>query len=194
MGRDMALLPWPPPLPGSAGGIDTFLSTAIRSLLGLCDFVIVVAGSNASRLAPLVYVHNASLVQNPAPERGQFSSLQVGLQEVLNHGRDAAIITLVDRPPARAATLTTLHQAFLAAPSDIWATVPEYKGKHGHPFIAGRELMHAFLKASPTANAREIEHQHESHIQYFPIDDPYITLNIDTPAAYSALLAAPAMP
>ena len=38
----------------------------------------------------------------PIPSRGQFSSLRVGLHEVLNRGRDTAIITLVDRPPASA--------------------------------------------------------------------------------------------
>ncbi len=193
MGRDKALLPWPPPVSGEANRAgETFLSAAIRSLLPFCDLVLVVAGANVSRLAPVVYMSNASLVTNPAPERGQFSSLQVGLQEVLNHGRDAAIITLVDRPPARASTLATLREAFQAAPSNIWATVPEYQGKHGHPFIAGRELTNAFIKAPPTANAREIEHQHNSHIQYVPLNDPTVTLNVDTPEAYSALQAEPA--
>ena len=50
-------------------------------------------------LAPVVYAAGGSLLRNPAPEDGQFSSLRVGLQEVLNLGRDAVMITLVDRPP-----------------------------------------------------------------------------------------------
>ena len=33
MGRDKALLPWPPPVAGQAASSDTFLSAAIRSLL-----------------------------------------------------------------------------------------------------------------------------------------------------------------
>src|SRR4051812_2760125 len=98
MGSDKALLRWPPATATSSGGGETFLSAGIRSLLQFCDLVLIVAGSTASRLEPVVYTHNASLVVNRAPERGQFSSLQTGLQEVLNRGRDAAIITLVDRP------------------------------------------------------------------------------------------------
>ena len=74
--------------------------------------VLVVAGRNEANLAPVVYANGASLVINPAPERGQFSSLQTGLKEVLNQGRDAAMITLVDRPPVDAATLQQLHDAF----------------------------------------------------------------------------------
>jgi CTP:molybdopterin cytidylyltransferase MocA len=84
------------------------------------------------------------LVTNPEPDRGQFSSLQIGLQQVLSQGRDAAMVTLVDRPPASAATLKTLSSAFTEAPNDVWAVVPEYNGKHGHPFLVAREMIEAF--------------------------------------------------
>ncbi len=61
----------------------------------------IVAGKNEPVMAPIAYANGASVVMNPDPSRGQFSSLQVGLHEVLNRGRDAAMITLVDRPPVR---------------------------------------------------------------------------------------------
>src|SRR5512137_1495458 len=99
MGRDKALLPW-------RGG--TFLSAAIRALQPLTDFVIVVAGGNAGELEPIINANAAFMVLNPNPEQGQFSSLKIGLQEVLNRGRDAAIITLVDRPAAAVATIEQL--------------------------------------------------------------------------------------
>lgn len=124
---------------------------------------------------------------NPDPDRGQFSSLQIGLREVLNRGRDAAMITLVDRPPANSATIQILRDAYAAAGSDAWAVVPEFSGKHGHPYVAGRELIEAFLQAAPTANARDIEHAHRQHIVYVPVDDPMVVLNINTPEEYAAL-------
>jgi molybdenum cofactor cytidylyltransferase len=185
MGTDKALLPWPPTV--ASPSRDTFLSAAISSLLQVCDLVVVVAGKNEEWLTPVVYANNASLIRNPAPERGQFSSLQVGLQEVLNRGRDAALITLVDRPPVRPATLQALHDSFVAAPINIWAVVPEYKGHHGHPFISGRELIHKWLQAPPTATARDIEHQYAAHLQYLPVDDPYVVINVDTPQDYASL-------
>ncbi len=190
MGTDKALLPWPPVAPGAASSGHTFLSAAIQALSPFSDLVIVVAGKNEANLAPVVYAEGGFLVRNPAPEREQFSSLQVGLHEVLNRGRDAALITLVDRPPVSAATLETLLAAFTSATAKgKWAVVPEYQGRHGHPILIGREMIEAFLKAPATGTAREIEHQHRQHIEYVPVDDPRITMNVDTPADYAAQLA-----
>jgi len=183
MGRDKALLPWPP----GAAGNESFLSAAIRSLDPVTELVIVVVGVNESNLTPVVYSRGAFLVRNPHPELGQFSSLRVGLQEVLNRGRDAAIITLVDRPPASAGTLQTLTAAFESSTENTWAVVPERQGKHGHPYLVSREMIEAFLKASVSGNAREVEHQNQQHIAYVTVDDPAVTLNVNTPEDYAAL-------
>ena len=183
MGRDKALLPWPP-----SGQADTFLSSAIRLLFSHVDEVLVVVGTNEAAVAPVVYANGASVVVNPDPARGQFSSLQVGLREVLKRGRDAAMITLVDRPPVQAATLERLESAFdRAIAQRKWAVVPEYQGKHGHPILAGREMLEAFLRAPETSNAREVEHTHQSQIEYVAVDDPLVALNVDTPEQYAAL-------
>jgi molybdenum cofactor cytidylyltransferase len=189
MGTDKALLPWPPSLVGQPQSTETFLSAAIRSFALSTDFVVIVVGKNEVPLAPVAYAHAASIVVNPDPSRGQFSSLQVGLHEVLNRGRDAAMITLVDRPPVGRATIQLLREAFESAPPNIWAVVPEYSGYHGHPYLVGRELIEAFLQAPPTASAREIEHRHQDRIQYISVDDPCVTLNINTPDDYAALTA-----
>jgi molybdenum cofactor cytidylyltransferase len=189
MGRDKALLPWPPAADGQTPSKGSFLSAAIRSLSFSTDFVVVVAGNNEDTLAPIAYASGASLIVNPDTGRGQFSSLQVGLREVLNRGRDVAVITLVDRPPASAATVQGLRDSFEAAPQSVWALVPEFAGKHGHPFIAGREMMERFLREPATGNARDVEHRYQEHVQYLPVDDPYVALNINTPEDYAALAA-----
>jgi molybdenum cofactor cytidylyltransferase len=191
MGKDKALLPWPPPAGGQSPGSDTFLSAAIRSLGLATEFVLVVVGKNEAALAPIIYAHGASLIANPDPSRGQFSSLQVGLHEVLSHGRDAAMVTLVDRPPVSTTTIQTLRHAFESADQDIWAVVPEFSEKHGHPYLVGREMMEAFLRVPATSIARDIEHQHEKHIRYVRVDDPLVALNINTQEDYARLLARP---
>src|SRR5258708_17891256 len=89
MGRDKALLP-------CVNG--TFLSAAFLELQQVTELVIVVAGRNQADLAPIVNAHAAFMIVNENPDQGQFSSLQLGLQDVMNRGRDAAIATLVDRP------------------------------------------------------------------------------------------------
>ena len=184
MGRDKALLPWPP----GAASRGTFLSATIELLQAWSEMVIVVAGKNAESLRPIVYAAAGYLVINRHPERGQFSSLQVGLQEVLNRGRDAAIVALVDRPPAQPGTLARLCEAFSDAyESGKWAVVPEYNGRHGHPILIGREMIEAFLRAPAESNARDVEHSLQAHILYVPVDDPNVVANVDTPEDYQRL-------
>ena len=187
MGRDKALLPWPP----EAGATGTLLSAAIQLFDPFVDIVLVVAGKNQEDVASVVYANGASLVVNPDPQRGQFSSLQAGLHEVLNRGRDAAVITLVDRPPVSPATIQILSDAFDGALlGSQWAVVPEYQGKHGHPIFVGREMMEAFLRAPATSSARDVEHAHLEKISYVSVDDPLVVTNIDTPEQYAELSAS----
>jgi len=172
MGQDKALLPWM---------TGTFLSTAIRALQALTDLVIVVAGANANELEPVVNANAAFMVVNPKPELGQLSSLQTGLQDLLNRGRDAALVTLVDRPAPAVETIEQVKDAFVAAGLGTWAAIPEYGGKHGHPIAIGREMISAFLSAPLAASAREVEHAHQKNILYIPVSDPLVTVNINTP-------------
>jgi molybdenum cofactor cytidylyltransferase len=190
MGTDKALLPWPPVSPGQVPN-KTFLSAAIESLAQVSDAVIVVTGKNRRSLAPVIYANGASLAINHDPDRGQFSSLQTGLQEVLNRGRDAAIVTLVDRPPVSDATMERLHAAFGSAMARWkWAVVPQYNGKHGHPIFLAREMIEAFLKAPATASARDIQQQNREQIVYVEVEDPLVTVNVNTPEEYAALQRA----
>ena len=197
MGRDKALLPWPPVAEG-APAVNTFLGAMIDLMQPYCDLVIVVGGSNAEKLEPVVDAHNAFLVVNPRPERGQFSSMQTGLREVLNRGRDAAFVTPVDRPPVLPGTLQALRSAFLNAETEIWAVVPEVtrdgSAVHGHPILIGREMIEQFLRAPATAIARDIEHQHQQHISYLPLADERVAANIDTPEQYQQLLRSETIP
>jgi molybdenum cofactor cytidylyltransferase len=179
MGRDKALLPWR----GS-----TFLAGTIDLLSPVTEMVIVVGGKNAPHLQPLVNAAGAYLVVNREPERGQFSSLRIGLQEVLNRGRDAAVVALVDRPAANANTLAQLKQRFLDRVGEgIWAVVPRYGDRNGHPLVIGREMIHAFLSAPPDGTAREVEHAHQQHMEYVTVDDPLVVLNVDTPDDYKQI-------
>jgi len=178
MGRDKALLPWRE---------GTFLSAAIRALQPATELVLVVAGANAASLEPIANAYAAFMVVNPEPQRGQFSSLQAGLQEVLNRGRDAAIVTLVDRPAAEPETIEQIKTAFLSSDERIWAVAPEYGGKHGHPLVMGREMIEAFLRAPSGSNARDVEHGRQEHIRYLPVRDPLVVANVDTPEDFERI-------
>jgi CTP:molybdopterin cytidylyltransferase MocA len=194
MGRDKALLPWPKTDAPTAGPQSTLLSSSIHALSDHCDIVLVIAGANADHLRPVVYACGADVVVNPAPEREQFSSLQVGLHEVLSLGRDSAMVTLVDRPPLQPQTLAALVAAFDCRPHSIWAIVPEYQHAHGHPILIGREMIEAFLRAPVTSNAREVQHAQRQRIAYVETTDALVTTNLDTLEAYASCHSVEAAP
>jgi CTP:molybdopterin cytidylyltransferase MocA len=126
MGRDKALLPWP-----AESITGTFLSGAVDVLAATTEMTIVVAGENEASLRATIFSRAGYLVVNPDPSRGQFSSLRVGLQAVLDRGHDGAVVMLVDRPPV-ARTTVELLQAVLGESSEeqVWAVVPQYRGIH----------------------------------------------------------------
>ena len=193
MGRDKALLPWPPVAEGTPAA-NTFLGATIDLLQASSDLVIVVAGQNEAAIEPVAYAHGAFIAVNRQPERGQFSSLQTGLQEVLSRGRDAALIALIDHPPVLPITVETLRDAFLNSGPNVWAVIPEVRrGEevlHGHPILIGREMIEAFLRAPADATARDVEHSLQQHIQYVPVEDARVATNIDTPQDYERLFAS----
>jgi molybdenum cofactor cytidylyltransferase len=190
MGRDKALLPWPPVAEGTPV-VNTFLGSWIDLLQQETELVIVVAGHNRAQIAPIVFGHGGFLIENENPERGQFSSIQTGLQDVLNRGRDGAVIALVDRPPVVPGTIRELKHALWSSPPEIWGVVPEIQRgeqtSHGHPVAVGRDMIEAFLRAPAESTARDVEHQHRQNIRYLPVDDPYVAMNIDTPEDYERL-------
>ena len=186
MGTDKALLPWP--AANTTGA--TLLSSAIAALKPFTREVIVVAGRNAGSLASVVALNRGSIVVNPAPERGQFSSLRTGLQEAIARGCDAAMITPVDCPPLSASSLEVLIQAFEQARArGQWAVAPESNGRHGHPLLAARPLIDAFLNAPVTSNARDVKRVHAEKFEYVPVADLHLSADMNTPAEYAAISA-----
>ncbi len=191
MGTDKALLLWPPSAAdATAPPGQTLLSAAILALQPFTRAVVVVAGKNSDRIAPIIDECGAHMASNPAPERGQFSSLQVGLHEILARGCDAAMITPVDCPPLAPSSLALLSASFERAfARGLWAVAPENNGKHGHPLLVNREMLDAFLAAPVSSNAREVLHAHAERIEYVPVPDPLAKAGLNTPQDYAALAA-----
>lgn len=191
MGRDKALLPWPSAASGSANSPgETLLSASIAALKPFTESIVVVAGKNANSIASVITANGASMVQNLAPERGQFSSLQVGLREALARGCTAAMITLVDSPPLSTASLERLRTVFeQALAMGKWGVAPENNGRRGHPLLASHNLIDAFLAAPITSNAREIKRANAQLIESVPVSDSLVSVDVNTPEEYAALLS-----
>ncbi len=188
MGSDKAMLPWPPPPPGTIQPPGpTLLSAAILAFQPLTRLVVVVAGNNAQGVGITAGACGAHMVRNPHPELGQFSSLQMGLREALSRACDSAMITPVDCPPLSAISLLRLCDSLQRARAQgIWAVAPENDGKHGHPLLVSDEMIVRLLDAPVTANAREVLHANVGRVAYVSVPDSLERAGLNTPEDYEA--------
>ena len=183
MGRAKALLPL-----GPRG--ETFVSRIARTLRagGAADVVVVVGGSGPQveralrqeALPPRVAV-------NRTPDRGQLSSVQVGLRAVDRPGVGGVLVTLVDVPLVSADTV----RALLAVHDATRAPVvrPARGGRHGHPVLFDRSVFDELRAA--TRSAKEVVSAHLRESIAVPIAEDGPFRDIDTPADYAAAFGRP---
>lgn len=178
MGRPKAALRW---------GDETFIASVLRTLSDAgASPLLVVCGEHATETERALPAElDVSLVSNPAPERGQLSSLQVALTALGEV--DGAMVSLVDHPAVRVETAAALLQA--ARPDRI--VVPRHARRRGHPVVFGSALF-AELRATPhEAGARAVVRADPARVVEIDVDDPGIHVDIDTPADLAAATRAP---
>lgn len=167
---------------------ETFLDRLIGLFAVVCDPVIVVLGHQSEQIrAGSDRIGQAVVTVNPDPERGMLSSLQCGLQAV-PAGVEAVMFMPVDHPNIERSTLETLGAAYLAGRAPV--TVPTHAGLHGHPVCIASPLVAELLALPPSARASDIIHRYVAQTNYVEVSDPAVTLDIDDPAGYDALVGA----
>lgn len=164
---------------------ETFIARLVRVLAGVCDPVIVALGYHADAIRPAI-PQGAVVVVNPAPERGQLSSLQTALI-ALPAGAEGFAFIPVDSPAVELSTVGRLRETFLERDSATRFVIPRYQGKRGHPVFAARSVADELLGLPPTAKASDVVHRHVPDTVYVDVSDPGILVDIDDPAAYSRL-------
>jgi CTP:molybdopterin cytidylyltransferase MocA len=177
MGQPKALLP----LRGRS-----FVRTIVETLrlAGIERIVVVIRPDAAAVAAEIEAVAGARAVVNPAPERGQLSSLLVGIDAIDGPGVDGALVTLVDVPLPGARTVTTLLERAAVSQHPIVRAV--HRGRHGHPVIFKRELFEALRRADPAAGAKPVVRAHG--VDDVEVDDPGVAEDVDTPGDYDRLV------
>ena len=173
---------------------ETFLDRLIRVLGVVTDPVIVVLGYHAAEIQSAVIQaaprRQANIVLNPAPERGQLSSLQTGLAALPPDALGFAFIPM-DCPAVGEETIARLAQAFLARDPETLLVIPRYtdNGYHrGHPVFAARAIADEILALPSSAKASDVIHRHVPRTQYLDVEDRGILADVDDPAAYRRLL------
>lgn len=179
MGRPKALLPV-----GADG--ETFVARVVRTLrAGGVAEVVVVAAAVAEEVSRVLAREDPSsrVVINPDPDRGQFSSLQVGLRAVNRPGVSGLMVTLVDVPLVSAATVERLLAVHRSTGAPI--VRPARAGRHGHPVIFGQAVFGEIGAAPAGSSAKEIISAHRRRSVSVPITEDGPFRDIDTPAEYA---------
>jgi molybdenum cofactor cytidylyltransferase len=175
MGRPKALLP------ATRAG-ETFIERLVGTLIaGGVDDVVVVAGE----VAPAIRARlgfRARVVVNDRVDRGQLSSILVGLDVVDHPGVLAVMIAPVDQPLVSESTVRALAEAWRRSHAPIVRPVRE--GRHGHPVIFDRAVFDELRAADLSTGARAVVHAHAENLVEIAVDDDGAFADIDTPAEY----------
>jgi molybdenum cofactor cytidylyltransferase len=179
MGEPKALLPVGPNRSGC-----TFLRQIVERLLdgGASDALVVGRPDDARLRHEIDSIAQVRFVANDHADTGQLSSVIAGLNAADRPGVRAVLITPVDMPYFKSATIRTLIDA--AASSQAPIVRPRHAGRHGHPVIFGRAVFDALRRADPATGARAVVRAHRQDALDVDVDDPGVLHDIDLPEDY----------
>jgi CTP:molybdopterin cytidylyltransferase MocA len=123
----------------------------------------------------------ATIAVNPDPERGPFSSLQVGLAALAPAPAPApalapVFVLPVDVPAAAPAVWDALEEALAGAAAH--AAVPEHEGRGGHPVLLAASFA-AEILARPAGSRLDEELRRRGPVLRVPVGDPRVRLNLN---------------
>jgi molybdenum cofactor cytidylyltransferase len=126
------------------------------------------------------------IVVNEHADTGQLSSVVAGLNAADRPGVRGVLVTPVDAPFVRSATIRALIETASAAHPPI--VRPAYHGRHGHPVIFSRALFDELRRADPSVGAKAVVHAHMADIINLEVDDPGVLADVDTPEDYDRII------
>ena len=143
--------------------------------------VVVVTGAEAAGVRAALAGRELIFVHNCEPATGLSSSLRLGVA-ALGAKVDGAVICLGDMPWVRAEHVEALIAAF-AVSGERPICVPIHGRKRGNPVLWPARHFPAIAALTGDEGARSLLDAHASEICYVPVDDPGVTLDVDTPEA-----------
>jgi molybdenum cofactor cytidylyltransferase len=168
---------------------DSFVARIVRTLREAhVDDLVIVTGRHHDAVIDALTRDGLStlrIVRNPDPSRGQLSSLLAGMDAVVTPYTEAVMMTLVDVPLVRVATVTAVIDEWRRSRAPI--VRPAIGDRHGHPVIFDRAVLDEIRRAPLDAGAKSVVRAHEHEIVNVPVDDEGCVRDVDTPSDYEAL-------
>ncbi len=179
MGRLKALLPW-------RG--QTLLEHQVSCLLdGGAERVVVVLGHRAGELRPLLEgKEGVDWTFNPDYRQGKTTSIKAGLSALNPDEAEDILLLNVDQPRTAAdvARILSAHRAHGYA-----VTVPEYRGKGGHPIVLSAALLPELREIGEESQGiKAVVRRRPESVNRVPLENPEIVLDLNTPEQYRAAI------
>jgi CTP:molybdopterin cytidylyltransferase MocA len=155
-----------------------------------CAPLVAVLGAEADRVrAGCRLGPDVTIVVNPAPERGQTSSVKAGLAAV---PRDAAAIFVhpADHPLLEAETVRAIASRFREAAPGWTLAVPVHGGRRGHPLLMAAAHGAGVLKLPDGAPLHDYVRAREAELLLVPVEGAGAVTGMNTEEEYQAALAA----
>ncbi|MGE5297373.1 MAG: nucleotidyltransferase family protein [Solirubrobacterales bacterium] len=160
----------------------TFLDQIVAILRSSqVDRITAVLGAHAELVQQSIDSSGARVVVNRECEKGQLSSLIVGLTS-LPADSEAIVLCLVDNPLVTVETVDRLVAAFRKTGNPI--VIPIHEGKRGHPTVFGASLFQELIEAPASEGAKYVVRSHADQVLELDVSDVAVTIGIDTPQQY----------
>jgi len=145
------------------------------------DEIIVVLGYRAKEIIYKLAEMNVKLVTNSRYDKGMSTSIVAGLKAI-NLSSEAVMIVLGDQPFIKSDTFALLIDTYKSSAKGI--QIPIYQGQRGRPVIISTKYREEMLLIKGDVGAKEILARHADDILYTEVNDPGITIDIDTEDDY----------
>ena len=122
-------------------------------------------------------------VRNPHPERGQASSVRLGL-EALKSDYDALLVALCDQPLVGAMEIDALLKQFEQRDQSTEMVLPMVGEQRGNPVVFSYKVI-ADILAIPKMVCRPYMDHHPELVQIFATDNSAYIADVDTEADLS---------
>jgi molybdenum cofactor cytidylyltransferase len=117
-----------------------------------------------------------TIVVNPDPARGMFSSIQVGLAAAAG---DVVLVLPADMPFVSSATVAAVAAHSAATRSVI---VPDHRGRNGHPIAIPAPVRDRLLALDPATTLKDALAAVGASRETLEVPDPGVLRDVDVPA------------
>ena len=138
---------------------------------------ISILGFYADLVKPLAEQYSRVII-NHHPQRGQASSVRLGLESLKTHF-DLLLIALVDQPRITESSFQLLLNKFKTLGHEIDALVPTYQGRRGNPILIRRRVVVEILN-TPGQVCREWLDQNPKRVYFYETQQDAFIADVDT--------------